>query len=236
MKLSIIVPVYNEEATVALLIDKVKSVKLPKNIEKEIVIVNDGSKDNTSRVLSKIKGKGIKVFSHKQNRGKGAAIRTALEHFSGDLVVIQDADLEYDPKDYLKLIQPILEGKSKVTYGSRLKNERLKLWGKDKTPLPTHWIANKSLSLMTRLLYGGSVTDMETCYKMFARDVAVGLNLKSDRFEIEPEITAKLLKGKHKIIEVPIKVNPRTHKEGKKIGWKDGFHATWALLKYRIRD
>lgn len=236
MKLSIIVPVYNEEQTVELLIEKVKDVKLPKGIEKEIIIVNDGSSDNTPRILKRIKGKGIKIFSHPKNMGKGTALRTGLKHFSGDLVVIQDADLEYDPEDYLKLIKPILAGEAQVSYGSRLKNDHLKLWGKDRTPLPTHWIANRLLSWMTRVLYGGYITDMETCYKMFAREVATGLNLKSDRFEIEPEITAKVLKRGYKIIEVPIEVKPRTKREGKKIGWKDGIKATLALLKYRIRD
>lgn len=236
MKLSIIIPIFNKEATVEVLINKVRDVTLSQKIEKEIIIIDDGSSDKTPQILKKIKGKGVKVVSHVKNKGKGAAIRTGLKHSSGDIIVIQDADLEYNPNDYLRLISPILTGKSKITYGSRLKNGRLRLRGKDKTPLPTHWIANRSLALLTRLLYGGSLTDMETCYKMFAREALSGINLKSNRFEIEPEITAKFLKKGHKILEVPIKVKPRTRKEGKKIRWKDGMVAAWALLKYRITD
>lgn len=236
MKLSIIIPIFNEESTVEILINKVRNVTFPQKIEKEIIIINDGSTDKTPQILKKVNGKGVKVISYAKNKGKGAAIRTGLKLSSGDIIVIQDADLEYDPNDYSRLINPILAGKSKIVYGSRLKNGHLKLRGKDKTPLPTHWIANRSLAFFTRLLYGGSLTDMETCYKMFTREVAVELSLRSDRFDIEPEITAKILKRGHKILEIPIEVKPRTKKEGKKINWKDGLGAVWALIKFRIVD
>ncbi len=234
MKLSIIIPVYNEENTVALLIRKVKAVKLPKKITREIIVVDDASTDKTKKILAKTKE--IMVFSHDKNQGKGAAVRLGLSKVSGDIVLIQDADLEYDPNDYSKLISPIMQKKAKVVYGTRLKDYPVRIFGKGSTPFLSHYFGNKLLSLATSFLYGSKVTDMETCYKVFHKNVLRGLELKAKRFELEPEITAKILKKGLKIYEVPIKVSPRGYDEGKKISWRDGFIALWILVKYRFTD
>lgn len=236
MKLSIIIPVFNEEKTISKILEKVKSVKLPNNFKKEIIVVNDGSTDATERILKKVKGKDILCFAHNANLGKGAAVRTGIAHTSGDVLIIQDADLEYDPNYYNKLLDCLIKNKADVVYGTRLKDYPLKLWGKDKTPLPAHWFGNKFLTFVTNIMYGSNISDMETCYKLFYRKVIDGMALNSNRFEIEPEITAKLLKRGHKILEVPIKVKPRTHEQGKKINWKDGFTALLILIKYRFFD
>lgn len=234
MKLSIIIPVFNEEKTVKQLIQKVKSVTLPQKLKKEIIVINDASTDTTEKILSKIKG--VKLIHHKINLGKGAAIKTAFRYVKGQIIAIQDADLEYNPEDLRKLINPILKNKTYVCFGTRLKNYPLRFWGKNKTVLPTHWIANKSLSLLTSLLYQSKISDMETCYKVFRKEVIEKINLRSSRFDFEPEITAKILKQGYKILELPIKVNPRTKKQGKKIQFQDGLFAIWALLKYRFFD
>ncbi len=236
MKLSIIIPVYNEEKTVSQIIQKVLAVKFPNNIQKEIVIVDDGSSDKTPQILRQLHKPGIKVLIHSHNRGKGAALRTGFTAATGDLVIIQDADLEYDPQDFTRLLEPIIQGKEKVVYGSRFINYPLRLWGEQKTVMPTHWLGNKLLTLLTNLMYGGAVTDMETCYKLISKKVLDQLDLKSNRFEIEPEITAKILKRGYRIYEVPIKVNPRTHAEGKKISWKDGITALKTLIRYRFTN
>lgn len=234
MKLSIIIPVFNEEKTISKILEKVKSVKLPNNFKKEIIVVDDGSTDATARILKEVRG--VLYFAHNANLGKGAAVRTGISHTSGDVLIIQDADLEYDPNDYNKLLDCLIKNSANVVYGTRLKNYPLKLWGKDKTPLPTHWLGNKFLTFVTNILYGSSISDMETCYKLFYRKVIDGVALNSNRFEIEPEITAKMLKSGHKIYEIPITVKPRTHKEGKKINWQDGFTALLTLIKYRFVD
>ncbi len=234
MKVSIIIPAYNEELTIALIIKKVKKVKLPSKFTKEIIVIDDCSEDKTKNILKKIKG--IKVLTHKKNQGKGKAVRTGLEKAKGDLIIIQDADLEYDPNDYPRLIEPILKGKIKVVYGSRLRTYPVKLTGTNRTPLLAHFIGNKFLTLFTNFLYGCEITDMETCYKVFHRDVIKELVLRAERFDFEPEITAKILKRGYKIHEIPIKVKPRGYNEGKKIGWKDGFGAVYALVKYRFID
>lgn len=232
-KLSILIPVYNEEKTILKVIDKVKRVKID-DIEKEIIIVDDFSRDNTRDILKKIKDKSIKVFYHNQNMGKGTAIRTALAHSTGGIISIQDADLEYDPKDIAKLVKPILDGSSDVVYGSRLLDKRLVLFGKEKTPLPLHWIGNRLLTLLTNILYFCKITDMETGYKVFKRKVIGGIRLKATRFDFEPEITAKILRKGCKITEIPIGFKPRTAKEGKKITWVDGIKAAYYLFKYRF--
>lgn len=232
MKLSVLIPVYNEEKTLNQLIDKVKKVKLVSSLKKEIVVVDDGSEDRSYQILKNIKG--IKLIKHPRNMGKGAAVKTAIKKATGDLLIIQDADLEYDPSDFNKLIAPILQRKSKIVYGSRLSREKLILFGSNKTPLPTHFIANKILSFVTNLIYGSNITDMETCYKLFSKEALDGVDIHSKGFSIEPEITAKVLKKGHKIYEVPIKTIPRGYKEGKKITWKDGFGAIWTLIKYRF--
>lgn len=243
MLLSILIPVYNEEKTVKQLLEKVSKVRLPKNIQKEIVIVNDGSTDKTKKILQEVlkdktflKNSTVILFHHDVNQGKGAAIRTALSQANGDYLIVQDADLEYDPQDFERLLQPVIRNRAKVVFGTRLKNYPLKLWGKNKTVLPSHWVANKILTQLTNLLYGSSISDMETCYKLFAAEVFDRMPLKANRFDFEPEVTAKILKRGYKIHEVEIKTTPRTHLEGKKIKWHDGFGAVWALIRYRFTD
>lgn len=235
MLLSIIIPTYNEERTLAQIINKVSEVKL-KKIHKEIIVVNDGSTDKTDEILIELKKKlpKIKIYHHGRNMGKGAAVRTGIGKSSGELILIQDADLEYDPEHFNMLLEPLFRNDVDVVYGNRFQNYPLKLWGSNKTILPTHWIANKTLTGLTNLLYGSAISDMETCYKIFKRKILKKVKLTSSRFEIEAELTAKILLNKYRIIEVPITVNPRTREEGKKIKWQDGVVAVWALLKYRI--
>lgn len=233
MKLSIIIPVYNEEKTLAEILRRVKAAKLRGFVE-EIIVVDDASTDGSYQILQKTAE--IKVVRHGKNRGKGSAVRTGLKTASGDLVLIQDADLEYNPKDYTRLVEPIQAKKAQVVYGTRLKTLPLRMSGRQPTPMPSHYLGNKFLTLVTNLLYGSSLTDMETCYKVFTKKVAKSLDLTSSRFEIEPEITAKILKKGYTIYEVPIKVKPRGYEEGKKITWRDGFIAVWTLVKYRFSD
>jgi glycosyltransferase involved in cell wall biosynthesis len=224
-KLSVIVPVYNERNTVVEILRRMRIVDLP--LDREFIVVNDGSDDGTDRVLTQLGDSTVKILSHPENRGKGAAIRTALEHVTGDLVLIQDADLEYDPEDWPRLIAPMLKGRAKVVYGSRITGERRNM-------LYLHWVGNKVLSLTTNLLYNTTLSDMETCYKLFDREVLRGITVKSDRFDFEPEITAKVLRQGIRIYEVPISYAGREFDEGKKITWKDGFAALYALVKYRV--
>ncbi len=230
MKLSIIIPVYDEETTILEIIDRVHEAPLPKGTsEKEIIVVDDGSSDGTSARLEQTPKQGVVVLRHDQNRGKGAAIRTGLAHATGDIILIQDADLEYDPRDYPALLQPIIEGRVKVAYGSRFLGPRMAMffW---------HMLANKMLTLMTNILYDAILSDMETGYKAFRADVLKSIPLRSRRFDFEPEVTAKVLKRGHRIFEVPISYFGREYREGKKIGMRDGFVAVWTLLKYRFVD
>jgi len=229
MKLSVIIPVYNEEKSILKVIDKVKKTKL-RGIAKEIIIVDDFSSDGTRRILEKLSG--LKVFFHQKNMGKGSAIRTALKHATGDIVLIQDADLEYDPKEYRKLLGPIVKGKAKVVYGSRLASIRKNL----KKMYKLHYFGNLFLTVITSVLYGAKITDMETGYKVFRKEVIKNMNLKAKRFDFEPEITAKILKKGYKITEVPIDFMGRKFSEGKKITWKDGVKALYYLIKYRFVD
>jgi glycosyltransferase involved in cell wall biosynthesis len=226
-KISIVVPVYNEEKTIDKIIDRITKVKLP--IDKEIVIVNDGSKDKTEEKIKKIcrKNKKIKFISFKKNYGKGHAIRVGFKKSSGTIIGIQDADLEYDINDYKKLLVPILEKKYSVVYGSRFKKKRI--WKKN-----SFYYGNKFLSFITSLIYLKKITDMETCYKIFKKDILKKFKLKADRFDIEPEITAKILRNEGSILEIPIRYNPRTKKEGKKIKAIDGLFALYTLIKYRF--
>ncbi len=226
--LSIIVPVYNEEKTVLPLLNKVQSVRLM-GLQKQIIVVNDGSVDGTAALLTKIRGKNIQIFHHEKNKGKGAAIRTAIPHTTGDYVVIQDADLEYDPSDYEKLLVPLLDGSADVVYGSRF-------LGLHRAFLFWHYVGNKFLSFVTNVLYNTILTDMETCYKIFKGDIIRGLKLRSNRFEFEPEVTAKILKRGHKLFEIPISYHGRGFEEGKKITWRDGISALFALVRYRFFD
>lgn len=241
MKLSIIVPVYNEEVTISEILLRVVEAPLPKKVHKEIVIVDDASKDGSyiKALNFKQEHEGaltIKLIKHNTNKGKGAAVVDGINLSSGEIVVIQDADLEYDPNDYVKLIEPLISGKADVVYGTRLKNYPLRLFGEKRTPLVLHYLGNKFLTLITEILYQRKVSDMETCYKMFKRDVLKEIRIKAKRFDFEPEFTAKVLKRGYKIYEVPIKVKPRGYDEGKKISWKDGFTAFWTLVKYRFVD
>lgn len=224
-KLSVIVPVFNERNTVVEILRRMRAVDLP--IDREFVVVDDGSDDGTRAVLTQLADSTVKIVSHPQNRGKGAAIRTGLEHVTGDLVLIQDADLEYDPDDWSRLLAPMLKGRAQVVYGSRFTGEHRNM-------LFLHWAGNKSLSLLTNLLYNTTLSDMETCYKLFDRDVLRGITVKSDRFDFEPEITAKVLRKGIRIYEVPISYAGREFDEGKKITWRDGFAALYALVKYRF--
>jgi len=241
MKLSVIIPVYNEEKTITEILSKVLSVRLNKDIEKEIIVINDASTDNSGIKLERyLAGKKVKkvfkILRHGVNKGKGAAIQTGLKSATGDIILIQDADLEYDPNDYPRLLQPILDKQTKVVYGSRLKHYPLRFFGKGRTPLVSHYLGNKFLTLITNILYGHRITDMETCYKVFSKEALRGIQINARRFDIEPEITAKVLKRGFGILEIPIKVKPRGYDEGKKISWKDGFIAVWTLFKYRFTD
>jgi glycosyltransferase involved in cell wall biosynthesis len=223
--LSVIVPVYNERVTVAEIIRRIRAVDVP--IDIEVIAVDDGSSDGTDKVLTALADSTVRVLTHPVNMGKGAAIRTGMSVARGDLLLVQDADLEYDPNDWPKLLEPILRGKARVVYGSRFTGERMNM-------LPLHWIGNRFLSLVTNILYSSTMSDMETCYKLFDRQVLEGLTIESDRFDFEPEITAKVLRRGFRIYEVPISYAGRELSEGKKITWRDGFGALRALVKYRF--
>jgi glycosyltransferase involved in cell wall biosynthesis len=234
-KLSIIMPVYNEEKTVESVIKKVKSVNL-ENVKKEFIVVDDCSTDKTREILKKMKG--VRLFRHRKNQGKGAAIRTGLQHASGDIIIIQDADLEYDPNDYSVIFEPILNKQSSVVFGSRFLSQT----GVPSTQhINNHYrgnkfylLGNKVLSFCITILYRVRITDMETCYKAFRSDVLKKINLTANRFDFEPEITAKILRQGYSIVEVPVKYSPRPFSEGKKITWKDGIKALYCLIKYRF--
>jgi len=227
MMLSVIIPVYNEIRTLSTILERVLATKLAD----EILLVDDGSSDGTRNLLVTLEGhQGIRVIFHKQNQGKGAAVRTGISASTGDIVLIQDADLEYDPCDYPALLKPIEEGKADVVYGSRF------LGGPRRVTMFWHMLANKLLTFTTNLLYDTILSDMETGYKVFRREVFDNIKLRANRFDFEPEFTAKILKQKVRIFEVPISFNPRDYAEGKKIKLKDAFKAVWVLLKYRFVD
>lgn len=231
MKLSIVIPVYNEENTILQIIEKVKKVNFP--VENEIIVVDDGSSDSTREKLKKIKG--VKVILHERNQGKGAAVKTGIKSSTGDYIIIQDADLEYDPNQIVDLLRPILEKRAKVVYGTRLK--RLPDLSKEERTAQflIHYFGNRFLSLVTSVLYQQWITDMETCYKLFPKEALSGVKLNARGFEFEPEITVKLLKKGFKILEIPISANPRGYDEGKKINTvKDGIRAFTTLIKYRF--
>ena len=228
-KVSIIIPVYNEKETILELLERVEQANFS-GLEKEIILVDDCSSDGTGEILKGLKDK-YKVLSHLKNQGKGAAIRTAVKEATGDFVVIQDADLEYTPDDYDKLLPLLINDEADVVYGSRFKNpDNMKKF------ILKNKIANKFLTILTNILYGASITDMETCYKAFKREFIQGITIKSNRFDFEPEITAKVMKHKARLKEVAISYNGRGHDEGKKINWKDGIHAILTIIKYRFID
>ena len=227
MKLSIIIPVFNEVNTIANIIQKVQSA----DYDKEIIVVDDASTDGTKDVLQKLSQQPkIKIFYHERNRGKGAAIRTAIKNITGNITIIQDADLEYDPVDYTILLKPIIDGRADVVYGSRFQG------GPHRVLFFWHYLGNKFLTLFSNMMTNLNLTDMETGYKAFKSNVIKNISLSSDRFGFEPEVTAKIAhNNNYKIYEVPISYSGRDYSEGKKIGWKDGVAAIYFILKYNIQ-
>jgi glycosyltransferase involved in cell wall biosynthesis len=245
VKLSIIIPVYNEAATLREILRRVRAVKVvvptgfddngtynaSLRVDKEIIVVDDGSTDGSRQILQEEETRGgIRVFYHEHNQGKGAAVRTGFQMATGDFFIIQDADLEYDPREYRLLLQPILEGRAQVVYGSRFR-------GPTKAMFFMHMVGNRFLTLVTNILYDTILSDMETCYKCFRAEVIRDIPLRARGFEFEPEVTAKVLKRGHRIYEVPISYTGREFEEGKKINpWRDGLKAVWTLVKYRFVD
>lgn len=231
MLLSIVVPCYNEENTILEVLERIYQVPLePLGIKKEVIVVDDASTDSTWEILKNAQKKySLKLLRHEKNMGKGWAIRTAIKEVTGDIVVIQDADLEYNPQDYPKLLEPIISGKAKVVYGSRnlQKNPRSSFF--------FYW-GGKFLSFLTNFLYGTKITDEATCYKALDTKLLKSLNLECKRFEFCPELTTKIAKRGYAIYEVPISYSPRSIKEGKKIRWRDGMEAAWTLIKYRFHE
>ena len=241
MILSVIVPVYNEFETISEIVRRVRAVDLTVKVgfgeesgslvelERDIVVVDDGSTDGTREILRELEREpDVTLVLHDDNRGKGAAVRTGLERASGEVMLIQDADLEYDPRDYPSLLQPILEGRSQVVYGSRFRG------GPTKAMFFWHMVGNRFLTLVTNVLYDSILSDMETCYKVFTRQVADRLDLRASGWGFDPEITAQILKLGYRIYEVPITYTGREFYEGKKIGWRDGLTVLWTLVKYRF--
>jgi len=227
-KITVLIPVYNEIDTLETILNKVEETNLC-NLQKEIILIDDYSTDGTRDILKNLEGR-YKILYHDKNMGKGAALRTGFKNMTGDIAIIQDADLEYNPKDYETRIKPVVEGQYDVVYGSRL-------MGKPSSSfMLTHLLGNKLITLVGNILYGKKLTDLETCYKVFTKEILKGVEIKSNRFDFEPEITAKILKKKARFKEFPISYNGRGHNEGKKITWKDGFGAIWALFKFRFTD
>jgi len=224
--LSIIIPVYNEKKTVREILRRVMAVKIA-GVGKQIIVVDDCSTDGTKELLKKINHPEVKIFYHSQNQGKGAAVKTGFAQASGDYIIVQDADLEYDPQDIPKLLRPIQEGKAEAVYGSRFTGEHRNMffW---------HMAGNKFLSLVTNLLFNTTLSDVEVCYKLLTKKVATDIKLEENRWGFDPEITAKILKQGVRIYEVPISYAGREFSEGKKISWEDGFRILWVLFKYRF--
>jgi glycosyltransferase involved in cell wall biosynthesis len=230
-KLSVVIPVFNEVQTIGTLLERVYDAPLPGGLTLEVVVIDDASTDGTLQKLKDLQTAGefdFELAEHKVNRGKGAALRTGFALATGEIILVQDADLEYRPREYPNLLQPILDGEADVVYGSRF------LGGPQRVLFFWHYVGNRALTLMSNMLTDLNLSDMETCYKVFRREVLEQVTLRSNRFAIEPEITAKIAKLKVRIFEVPISYYGRTYEEGKKIGWKDGFAAVWAILRYNL--
>lgn len=230
MRLSIVIPVYNEARTILEIIARVKHS--PLDIDKEIIVVDDGSTDGTRELLNALEQQdgAVKVLAHDTNQGKGAALRTAFRAATGDFIVIQDADLEYDPSDYADLLQPIIDGKADVVYGSRF------LGGPHRVGLFWHYLGNRFLTLLCNIFSNLTLSDMETGYKAFRRDIVQGIVFRSNRFGFEPEFTIKIAKRNARVYEIPISYWGRWYEEGKKITWKDGLAALYAIIRFRIAD
>jgi glycosyltransferase involved in cell wall biosynthesis len=227
MKVSVIIPVFNEQSTIEEILRRVNA----QDIVTEILVIDDGSTDGTREILASLdESEKLRVILHDDNQGKGAAVRTGFQNATGDVFLIQDADLEYDPRDYPKLIQPIEEGIADVVYGSRF------LGGPRRSVMFWHMVANRMLTFMTNLLYNTILSDMETGYKLFKREIVEGMEIHANSFDFEPEFTAKILKKRVRVYEIPISFNPRDYEEGKKIGLRDAFQAVWTLIKYRFVD
>jgi glycosyltransferase involved in cell wall biosynthesis len=226
MKISVVIPVFNERETVAEILSRVRRALDGK--DSELVVVDDGSTDGTREALRSIAG--IRLIEHEQNQGKGAALRTGFAAASGDVVIVQDADLEYDPRDYPKLLEPIEDGRADVVFGSRF------LGGPHRVLFFWHYLANKLLTWLSNMFTNLNLSDMETGYKVFRRPVLERIHIRSDRFNFEPEITAKVAKTRCRVYEVPISYSGRTYDEGKKIGWRDGLSALWSIIKFRFVD
>ena len=229
MRLSVVIPVYNEKATIRAIIERVRSVSL-EGIDKELIVVDDCSRDGTRQELETLSLPGVHVVYHERNRGKGAALRTGFARATGDVVLVQDADMEYNPQEYPVLLKPILDGHADVVYGSRF------LSGPHRVHLFWHYVGNRFLTLLSNMMSNLNLTDMETCYKVFRREVLQGMTLRSDRFGFEPEVTQKVARGGWRVYEVPISYHGRDYAEGKKIGWKDGVSAIYTIIKFRFVD
>jgi glycosyltransferase involved in cell wall biosynthesis len=229
MLLSIVIPCFNEQKTILALIEKVRAAHLPPGVDREIIIVDDYSTDGTRKILYALKNPLVTIVYHDKNCGKGAALRTGFANAKGDVVVVQDADLEYNPDEYDKMLLPILDGRADVVFGSRFLTTRER-----RVLYFTHYIANQMLTFISDVFTNLNLTDMETCYKMFRKEILDKISLKEDRFGFEPEITAKVAKLKCRIYEVGISYSGRTYEEGKKIGVRDGLRALWCIVKYNI--
>ena len=228
MKLSVIIPVYNERETIEEIIRRVEEVNV--GLEKEIIVVDDGSQDGTSQVLKSLKFPNLKIFRHSKNMGKGAALQTGFSKAEGDIILIQDADLEYNPQDYPKLLEAILDGRADVVYGSRF------LGGPHRVLFFWHYVGNKILTTLSNMFSNLNLSDMETCYKVFKKEILERIKLKSKRFGFEPEFTIKVAKMNCRIYEVPISYSGRDYSEGKKINWKDGVAAIFHLIRHKFFD
>jgi glycosyltransferase involved in cell wall biosynthesis len=231
MKLSIIIPAYNEASTLEAIVRRVQAVDLG-SVEKEIIVVDDGSKDSTAEVLKHLPG--IRPISHERNAGKGAALTTGFQAATGDIVIVQDADLEYDPEDYRTVIQPIVDGKSDAVMGSRFILYQPKFFGKRRSPYLSHYIGNMLITTITNLLYGMRFTDYEGCYKAFRRSIITATPVEAKGFEFDNELICKLMRKGTRIVEVPIHYTPRTYAHGKKITWRHGVIMLWTIIKWRF--